>query len=600
MDGTSQKGEHQFNIPSSARSLLKNEYSEAFETLSEHCTFLDKRVTTLSSQLETLERLLQDEQTKRHALETELAAFQRQQEQQQTDEVQSQFLDTMSHELRTPLNGILGMAQLMLSMPLSSELKDYTEAIMDSGKSLNGIIGSLLDFSRLSQGDFKLQPQPFNLLSCLEELIANHAITAIKKGIGISLLPTRDLRGDVTLDPKCFKQIIGAVIDNAIKFTDHGHISIKAHLKPLIEDKNPSTLVVQIQDTGIGITPEHLAVAYKPFWQADQTNARKHGGIGMGLSLSRKLLSLMGGEINIDSSIGEGTRCTIQFPLNAPVISKEIKPAKRTPALRVGFFKLHEADQQVLEEYLDWLGFESTCIQPTCVDQSDEPIEETPAPLDLVITPLNDVNPQDLNALRSSLAEQKVSPLFASLVSPVRKLTPAAKRQFDVLIPYPILYPSLKSALNFAAETLKSQKSSPQVLIKGTSTSISTSVLLIEPNKINQKILTHILESLELDVDVVDSISSALTPSTVQSNQQVAYSTILINTMLQPTPEPEALHELLNSLSLTDNHKLIGIQGKNTGKPAQVYAEAGVNAFLTLPTSIDQVRKLILGTETSL
>ena len=245
------------------------------------------------------------------------------------DKAKGQFLAMMSHEVRTPLNGIVGFTGLLLDTSLNTEQRDYAQTIRLSGETLLQLTGDILDFARIDSGKLKLELLPCDVRACVEDTLDLLATRAAEKRI--ELLHTVDaaVPALVQTDPGRLRQVLVNLLTNAIKFTDVGEVEVRVGLAtgagpdlggtllPLAE----VTLVVTVRDTGIGIPGDQQAKLFRPFIQVDQQSTRRYGGTGLGLVISRNLVRLMGGEIELVSEVGRGT--TFTFSLRAAAL----KPA---------------------------------------------------------------------------------------------------------------------------------------------------------------------------------------------------------------------------------------------------------------------------------
>jgi cell cycle sensor histidine kinase DivJ len=247
---------------------------------------------------------------------------------EQADASKTRFLATMSHELRTPLNAIIGFSEMIVQedalMLDAARRKEYAQLIHDSGQHLLSVVNGILDLSKMESGNFEITPEPFApraaLLNCCDLL----ALKARDNSIDlINHVP--DNLPLMTGDPRAFRQIALNLISNAIKFTEPGGtVTVSGSTEG-------ARLVIRIVDNGVGIAADDLKRVGDPFFQADKTCQRRREGTGLGLSIVKSLVGLHGGEMNVQSKIGEGTRVEVALPLTfapqaAPPPSGNIAP----------------------------------------------------------------------------------------------------------------------------------------------------------------------------------------------------------------------------------------------------------------------------------
>jgi two-component system sensor histidine kinase/response regulator len=233
----------------------------------------------------------------------------------QASQVKSSFLANMSHEIRTPISGVLGMAELALGSDSGDEHREYLESIRSCGQHLLGVVDDILDLSKIEAQKLELSPVPFELTAIFGQALRAMAPRAREKGLELLCDLAPGLPAWVEGDPLRFRQVLLNLVGNAVKFTSHGRVRVRA-------ETEGRALVVEVADTGVGIAPERQAHIFDAYAQADETIARRFGGTGLGLAISLELVRRMGGALTVDSQPGRGStfRFTAQLPwLPAPV-----------------------------------------------------------------------------------------------------------------------------------------------------------------------------------------------------------------------------------------------------------------------------------------
>ncbi|HET9959068.1 MAG TPA: ATP-binding protein, partial [Polyangiaceae bacterium] len=438
------------------------------------------------------------------------------------DRLKSEFLANMSHEIRTPMNGVLGMIRLIQSQPLPGKLARYVSTIDASANALLTIINDILDFSKLEAGKYTLLPIAFDVRLLLQEVIELWASRAQEKRLVLVHRVAPEVPETLIGDPDRLRQVLNNLVGNALKFTDKGEVFVQIDLAS--ESENRVVLRFAVQDTGIGIAPEQLPKLYQAFSQVDGTLVRQYGGTGLGLAIAKRIVNMMGGELELQSSLGHGS--TFSFTVDMkPARGEAVNANRGAPGgrppnpvtlppdslgkrRRVLLMEANTRWREVIEEHLRvWRMLADSCSN---AEQGLARLAERGVEYDAVLISddIPDASVDQLVLRVRALPQAKAVPLILltefSATSMPNSVQAELRAQLQKPLRFSELYDCLVGALPTPSMPQEPEETEPFSLIS------RKRVLVVDDNEVNRFVVVEELERRGYRVDQAEDGQQAL------------------------------------------------------------------------------------------
>lgn len=559
-----------FVIVRHADGILKRQYLE-----------LEKSEENIQAKNISLEQEIDQRQ------KTESALRIAKEEAEAANRAKSEFLATVSHEVRTPMNGVLGMAGVLLDSELAENQREYVKVIQDSGESLMTLINDILDFSKIEAGKITLEEIDFDLVTAVDHVVDLLGHQAYSKGTELAAYLAPDVPQELTGDDGRIRQVLLNLVGNAIKFTKKGSVTVEVTVASGQFTAADLALRFAVSDTGIGISPEARERIFSEFTQADSSTTRSYGGTGLGLAICKNLVTLMGGEIGMDSEVGRGSEFWFTVPLKhhqsdrdnwAGCLSESIQ------GRRVLIVDDNDVIRRIYEKQLAALGMAVTGVADAETGlKSLRSAMEDGAPFEIAI--IDHMMPGTdgvafAGQIRGETALDIEVLILSSVSGQVDSDSKAQEIGFDAALPKPLCPGSLLSCLDgvLNRKATDSRKRGPTDSNSRSDQAAVFRILLAEDNTANQKVVIGMLTTSDFRVDAVANGLEA-----IEALQSRPYDLVLMDVSMPEMDGIEATRQVRRLAGPVAEVPIIAVTARAMDADKEICMTAGANDFITKP-----------------
>ena len=493
------------------------------------------------------------------------------------------FLATMSHEIRTPMNGVIGMTSLLQGTSLSPTQRHHVEVIRSSGDALLTVINDILEFTKIESADIALEPQRFQPESLAHDVLALLEPAANGNDVELACRVAPDMPEWVTADATRLRQVLVNIVANAVKFTKHGEVLVS------VDCPAPERIRFTVRDTGIGMTAAQIATVFDPFVQADASTTRRFGGTGLGLTISRRLAQLMGGEVRIHSTPGQGSTVVVEIAAALAEAPPEAGPAASLDSL-LGMRVLLVDDNQTNLEILQTL-VRGWGMQPQALSDPRAALallREGEA-FDLAVL---DFNMPHLDGAALARELRAVQPTMPMVLLSSSEGAPEAHGLFAARLHKPIrrrlLLETVLGVLgdDAAAHAAALSQTVPASLDAARERH-ALRVLVVEDNPVNAIVVRTMLERMGYSSDLAGSGVEA-----IEAMQRQGYDLVLMD-MLMPEMDGLEATRRIRAMALVPQPRIVALTANVMQEDREACHNAGMDDFLAKPFTLVDLQRCL-------